>query len=105
MKYYFYQVRKIIGWDRIRFCIEADNDRQAAERLAKVADDVTAHDSTEHFSISDRDFLLDSISDLTVEENDGQATIETFDERQRLLFNNADKPFDLETLVLEGRMD
>ena len=66
---------------------------------------MTTHDSTEHFSISDRDFLLDSISDLTVEENDGQATIETFDERQRLLFNNADKPFDLETLVLEGRMD
>ena len=41
MKYYFYQDRKIIGWYRIRFCIEADNDRQAAERLATVADDVT----------------------------------------------------------------
>lgn len=105
MKYYFYQDRKIIGWERIHFCIEADDDRQAAERLAEVADDVTAHDGTEHFGVSDRDFLLDNFRDLTVEENRGQATVETCDERQRLLFNNADKPFDIKALVLEGRSD
>lgn len=105
MKYYFYQDRKIIGWERIHFCIEADNNRQAAERLAEIADDVTKHDTTEHFRISDRDFLLDNIRDLTIEENDGRATIETFDRRQRLLFDNADKPFDRNALALEGYPD
>lgn len=105
MKYHFYQDRKIIGWERIHFCIEADNDQQAAERLAEIADDVTRHDDTAYFHISDRDFLLDNIRDLTVEENDGQATIETFDRRQHLLFDNADKPFDRNTFNLEGYPD
>lgn len=105
MKYYFYQDRKIIGWERIHFCIEADNDQQAVERLAEIADDVTKHDDTEYFHISDRDFLFNNIRDLMIEENDGRATVETFDHRQHLLFDNADKPFNRNTFNLEGYPD
>lgn len=99
MKYYFHQERKVIGWERIHFCIEADSPQAAAEYIAEIGDNVIMHDTTEQFSVSDRDFLLDNMRDVTVEENNGKATIETYDSEGRLLFDNADKPMDKDRLA------
>lgn len=99
MKYYFHQERKVIGWERIHFCIEADSPQAAAEYLAEIGDNVIMHDTTEQFSVSDRDFLFDYITNVTVEENNGTATVETYDSEGRLLFNNADKPMDKDRLA------
>ena len=99
MKYYFYQERKVIGWERIHFCIEADSPQAAAERLAEIGDNVVMHDTTEDFSVSDRDFLLDNMRDVTVKENNGKATIETYDSEGHLLFDNADRTMDKERIA------
>lgn len=99
MNYYFYQDRKVIGWERIHFCIEADNPQTVAERLAEIGNDVTLYDTTEHFRVSDRDFLFDSITDMAIGENNGKATIETYDSAGHLLFDNVDRTMDKERLA------
>lgn len=95
----FYQDSKIIGWASIHF-FEADDDQQATQRLAEVADAVMGHDGTEYLQVSDRDFLLNNIRDLTVAENEDRTTVETFDHRQHILLIMPTKPLGRETLVL-----
>lgn len=89
----FYQDRKITLWERSRFFVTAESYEKALEYVKSLeGEDLFDHEKEDvleffHFEI------LDNTSEyITVEENNGQATIEVLDRDCNVIYDNRKKP-------------
>lgn len=77
-EYDFYQDIKVEIWQRLHFTIKADTKEEALEEVEKYK----RRDVSEDF-IVDSEYLFETESMLSPEENGGDATIELYDKTTR----------------------
>jgi len=83
----FYIDEKVTIWNRLKFTIQAETLEEAKEKAifltAKERDEIEIYDS---------ELLFDTMSELDLEDNDNNSTLELYcDENDELLYDNADK--------------
>ena len=83
----FYIDEKVTIWNRLKFTIKAETLEEAKEKAifltAKERDEIEIYDS---------ELLFDTMSELDLEDNDNNSTLELYcDENDELLYDNADK--------------
>lgn len=91
-KYKFYQDRKVTSWERDHFSVEADSYEEAVaivrswecEDVESIIDNSLCHEGWEA--------LPDTSEYLLPEENNGQQTMEIFDQAGVSIMTNAPKP-------------
>jgi hypothetical protein len=81
----FYIDEKVTLWNRLKFTIEAETLEEAKDMAVflttKEREDIEIYDSL---------FLFDTLTEIEVEDNEGNSTIELFcDEDDELLYDNA----------------
>lgn len=75
-EYSFYQDVKVEIWQRQYFTIKADTKEEALEEVEKYK----RRDVSEDFIVEHSEYLFETESMLSPEENGGYATIELYDE-------------------------
>ena len=88
-KFKFYQDRKIITWERTFVEVEANSEEEALNKLHTLKKSGFVYESDDEGLRIDRsEILYENMEDMTVTENNGQATIQTYNSRKELLFDN-----------------
>ncbi len=89
-KFSFYQDRKVTCWERTRFEVQAET---YAEALAMIkswgGEDVALWEDDDKVLITDGETLYETAESLSPEENNGQATIEVFEDNGECIISNA----------------
>jgi hypothetical protein len=75
-EYSFYQDVKVEVWQRQYFTIKADTKKEALEEVEKY----TKRDASEDYIVGHSEYLYETERVLSPEENDGDATIELYDD-------------------------
>lgn len=75
-EYSFYQDVKVEVWQRQYFTIKADTKKEALEEVEKY----TKMDASEDYIVGHSEYLYETERVLSPEENDGDATIELYDD-------------------------
>ena len=80
-RFEFYQDEKMTIWHRTKFYVEAENEEQAAEIVRKACEDalIKCDVVDELGRVYDDEYLYETAEPMTVEENEGCATIEVLD--------------------------
>ena len=78
--YKFYQDTKHTIWQRTRFTVEAPTEEEAIRKAAALIEDgvFDAEPEDDHIRIGEPELLFDTLSELSTEENDGEATVEIY---------------------------
>lgn len=82
--YYFDE--KVTIWNRNHFTIDAEN-KEEANQIAK--DYILEKDIDWDIDITFSEYLYDTSSNLSVEENGGEPTLELFTDEKELLYVNS----------------
>lgn len=79
-EYSFYQDVKVEIWQRKYFTIEADSKEEALEKV----EEYKRMDASEDYIVGHSEYLYETERVLSPEENDGDATIELYDEETEI---------------------
>lgn len=77
-RYDFYQDRKYTVWERTLFTVEARSREEAMAQAASMIRDNFYDTVEQSIRIGNAEILYDTIEDLSVEENGGNATREIY---------------------------
>jgi mannitol/fructose-specific phosphotransferase system IIA component (Ntr-type) len=83
--YKFYIDQKITTWERIRFRMEAKSEEEAIEKAKEVLKDGNECPENGEYEI-----LYEANKNMTIEENEGNATRELYNEYRQEIANNTE---------------
>lgn len=85
----FYQDRKVTCWERTHFEVNAGSYEEAVALVKSwQGEDVLCFEDNEKIIITDGETLFETSESLSIEDNDGQPTIEVFGECGEDIINN-----------------
>ena len=77
-QYDFYQDQKYAIWERIHFTIESRSEEEAAAKAASMIRSDICFTEEESVRVIDTEILFDTIEEISVEDNAGNATKEIY---------------------------
>lgn len=84
----FYQDQKVIHWERLHFTVNAENYAQALIRAKEVSQEDVANFIDDTLDISHIENIDDTSSLMSLAENEGSATLETYNDKGVFLADN-----------------
>ena len=89
----FYQDQKVSCWERNRFLVKAESYEKALEFIKSISsEDLFDYEDGEVLEFADCDIVHDTREYMTVEENNGQATLEVLDSHYDFIYSNEKRP-------------
>ncbi len=93
-QYDFYQDQKYAIWERIHFAVEARSEEEAAAKAASMIRSDIYFTEEESVRVIDTEILFDTIEEISVEDNAGNATKEIYmvaPHQDKMLADNANE--------------
>lgn len=92
-QFMFYQDQKVSCWERNRFLVKAESYEKALEFIKSLSgEDLFDYEDGKVLEFADCELMLEAREYMTVEENNGQATLEVLDSHYDAIYNNKKKP-------------
>lgn len=84
----FYQDQKVTVWERTYFNVKAEIYEEALQKIESLKNNSVLDNEKFGNGNLHIELLSDTVQEMSVEDNQGWATIETYDEEGELLFAN-----------------
>lgn len=92
-KFNLFRDRKITSWERDKYIIEAENEKEALEKLLQIVGDGQQYE--EYTGFIETETLYDTGEDMTVEENLGNSTVEIMNGINTIWNNSEEDPMNI----------